>query len=389
MQTPRRHRVSSLALIVSLVAGLAGPAQAAGGSVVVLRADGVDAPLASRVEREIQRHRTVLPVRPMPPLTQSPEELANVDRVTAISRALDRARKHEEVAGWDACAKEAGDRLGDATELLASTGELALLRDLHLQIGACLSLGDAPANAQPHFRKATLLDESAPPRGSHREEAELALAQARDEVLLRQRGPLRIDTDPPGAAVWLDGVRIEGTTPLEVPVRLGSHFITLRRFRFEPDTRQALMQPKSEVRFVLGAAQRDTLRRQLAEVATGKRKVEPGELRQARAAFSGADELVLIEPAKGPTNGTSLRVEVIEPLTGAAVRSQLLAGNANDDDLKAQICNVLAASCPQEAGGIPWYVWPIVGVAVTGGAVALGFYLDSQRATAFCPAGGC
>jgi hypothetical protein len=379
----------AIALGVALVVAPGRQARAEGGSLVVITETGADGALARRVEREVKRLRTVLPLRPLPPITQSPEELANADRVEAISRALERARRHEEVAAWDACAKEAGDRLGDATEVLATTGNLSLLRDLHLEIGACLSLGPSPANAQPHFRKATLLDESAPPKGQHREEAELALDHARTEVLSRQRGPVRIDTDPPGAEVWIDGKKVDGETPVSVPVRLGSHFVTLRRFRYEPQTTQALLQPKSDLRFVLAPAQRDTLRRQLAEVGADQRQVSAREQELARARFSGAEQLVRIEPVSGPTKTTAVRVEVVEPIAGASIRHQMVPQGVDDDDLRDRICSALGEACPEESGGIPWYIWPIAGVAVTGGAVALGFYLDNQRATAFCPAGGC
>ena len=382
---------SARALATALMIALVGPniALADQGRVVVVPEAGVDGTLAKRIIKEVRKHRAVLPLEPLPPETQSPEEVANADRVTAISRALERARRHEEVAAWDACTKEAGDRLGDATEVLATSGQLALLRDLHLQIGACLSLSATPEDAQPHFRKATLLDETAPPIGEHREEAEVALERARKEVLARQRGKVRIETVPPGADVWIDGVRVKGRTPLEAQVRLGTHFVTLRRFRYEPETTQTLMQPGSAIRFVLTTAARDTLRRQLAEVRSGRKQAPDGELALARAAFSGAEELILLSPANGPRRTASATIRVVEPVSGTPVRSQLVDGEADDETLAKTICTAVAAACPEGQGGIPWYVWPIAGAALTGGAVALGFYLDSQRTTAFCPAGGC
>jgi hypothetical protein len=38
---------------------------------------------------------------------------------------------------------------------------------------------------------------------------------------------------------------------------------------------------------------------------------------------------------------------------------------------------------------VPWYVWPIAGVAVVGAAIAIGFAADAARPTVFCPSGGC
>lgn len=382
-------RAVAATLIVAMVVAAPCSASADPGRVVVVTEEGVDPGLAKRISKEIRKHRAVLPLQPLPPRTQSPQEVANADRVTAVSRALERARRHEEVAAWDACTKEAGDRLGDATEVLATSGELALLRDLHLQIGACLSLSATPDDAQPHFRKATLLDERAPAKGQHRQEAEVALERARAEVLARQRGLVRIESDPPGAEVWIDGVRATGQTPLEASVRLGTHFVTLRRFRYEPETTQALMQPGSALRIVLATAQRDTLRRQLAEVRSGTRRAPVGELALARAALSGAEELILLQPATGPRRTASARIQVVEPESGTRVRRELVDAAADDETLHATVCTALAAVCPEDEGGIPWYVWPIVGAALTGGSVALGYYLDSRRTTAFCPAGGC
>ena len=260
-----------------IVASRAGGVHAAateriGTPVLVLPEPGLDAPLAERVEQVVASRRPLRPLRPTPPYARSPREVGVEQRVAAIADALSRARKHEEWARWDECAKEGGDKLGVATELLASTDKLELLRDLHLQIGACLSLGPEPANAQPYFRIATLLDEAAPPRGAHRAEAEQALEMARAEVLARRRGPVRIETEPPGAEVWIDGRRTPGVTPLTVTVRLGEHFVTLRRFRFESQTNYALLQPRTSMRFVLQPAGRETLARQLADAKAGKRK---------------------------------------------------------------------------------------------------------------------
>ena len=177
---------------------------AAGPSVVVMTDGDVDAGMVKRINSIIRSKRALLPLRPLPPEVRSPAELANEERIKAIALALERARKHEEVAAWDGCSKEAGDQLGVATELLATSGKLELLRDLHIQIGVCMSLGEQAANAQPHFVLATLLDESPPQQGIHREEAERAHERARAEVLGRTQGPVRIETDPPGAEVWID-----------------------------------------------------------------------------------------------------------------------------------------------------------------------------------------
>jgi len=383
------EQLFALALISMLV--LQSTPVAAGDALVVVR-QGVEGALADRIERAVRKKRTVLPMRPFPSLTQSPVDVANTERVRAIAAAIERARRHEEVADWNACAKEAGDKLGLATEVLTTSNRLDMLRDLHLQIGACMSLSGEAENALPHFHKATLLDETPPPKGRHREEAELVHERARSEVLARLRGPVRIETDPAGAEVWIDGNKASGVTPLDVDVRLGTHFITLRRFRFEPETRAMLVQPRSTVRFVLGEARRDTLRQQLGEVNAGRRKPPPDELQLARAVWSKASQVLMLSKPAGPTAAGVLRVTLRDARSGRDVRGNSFGEAVTDDELQTRMCALLAQPCPVNEGVATW-VWVVVGVAtaaaVAGAAISIGFYADSQRETVFCPPGGC
>lgn len=365
----------------------AAPARAETSPLVVIRRGPVDGGLAARIEAVVDGRRSVLPLKSLPAKGRSPEELANEQRVKAIALALDRARKHEEVAAWSACVKEAGDELGPATELLATSGKLDLLRDLHVQIGSCMSLAGQRADALPHFRTASLLDEAAPPRGFHREEAELAHEDARTEILARARGPVRIETEPPGAEVWIDGRRARGVTPLDVNVRLGTHFVTLRRFRHEPQTTQVLLQPKSKFRFQLGAARRDTLREQLGNVRDGGLRVSTSELELANALWAGAPQLILLTKPPGPS--LAIRVSLVDATSGRSVRTQTIATAADDEVIERGVCGVLGETCPDESGVNPHLIWPFAVVAAVGAAIAIGFIVDSQRDTVFCPIGGC
>ena len=387
-----RSRFAGLLIAAIVLAGtfaIATPAKAAP-SIVMIREGKPDANLVTRVEKILRDRRSLLPLRPMPPLTQSPEEIANQQRVAAIQQALARAREHEKVANFDACTKEASDKVGFATTLLATTNKLELLRDLHIQIGMCMSMTPTPANAQPHFRTATLLDESPPQKGQHRTQAEDAHEVARAEVLARLRGPVRIETDPAGAEVWIDGRKADGVTPLSVDVRLGTHYITLRRFRFEPDTDAELLQPNSTLTLLMDRAQRATLRQQLAQVDAG-RAVDRAELMHARAVFSNAEQIVTVAPATGPTNGSGVTLTLSETTDGKVLRTRTVTASLDDDTLRSEICDFLGEPCQPESTSIfesPWF-WVTAGVALVGGAIALGFILDSQRDTVFCPAGGC
>jgi hypothetical protein len=368
---------------------LASPtALAAEANVVSMRVGKVDAALAARIEEVIASRRTVLPLRTLPSSAASPEDIANEERQRAIAGALEQARKHEEVAAFDDCAQTAGDQLGTATEVLATSGKLDLLRELHLQIGACMSLADQPADAEPHFLTAALLDEAPVQKGVHREEAEIAFDQARAQILARARGPVHIDSDPPGAEVWIDGKKAEGVTPLALDVRLGTHFVTLRRFRFDPETNQALLQPGSRLRFVLAAAHRDTLREQLALVAEDQLRVRAAELRLAHAVWSGASELIILSKPRGPS--LAIRVSLLDAETGRRVRSQTIATSADDDTLRQGVCTVLGEQCDPPASGVsPHLIWPFAVAAAIGAAIVIGFVVDAQRETVFCPSAGC
>ena len=90
------------------------PAWAAGVPITIFENTDIDSSTAKRIKVVLADRRSVRALRPLPTKTQSPEELANQERVRAIALALKRAEKHEEFAKWDACAKEAGDKLGDA-----------------------------------------------------------------------------------------------------------------------------------------------------------------------------------------------------------------------------------------------------------------------------------
>jgi hypothetical protein len=340
------------------------------------------------IEGVVAGQREIKPLRPLPPpRSESTEEAANAARVTAVELALGRARQLESEAAWEGCATEAAGALGDAIELLSRTARFDLLRELHTQIGVCMSLGPSPVNAEPHFLAATLLDESAPETGRHREEAEHARSSAREAVLARLAGDVRIETHPAGAEVWIDGRRAPGVTPLSVHVRLGEHFVTLRRFRFEPRAERRLLHPGSSARFVLDSARRETLRAQLGEVAAGTRSVSPSELRLGRAVWSNAAQIVWLSRTGGPDGGTRIALQDVS--SASVIRTRVLPADADDDTVRDTVCGALGEVCEPPDEGVPWYVWPITGVAVVGAAVAIGFLADSARPTLFCPSTGC
>ena len=228
-----------LALALGIVLA-SDPSWAAGPPVVVATEPGTDQALSRRVREVVASRRAVREDLALPPAESvSTDQAVMAERAASIRLALDRARRAESEAAWDACVREAADALPAAIEVLAKVNDLALLRDLHVQIGACLTLAGSAPSARPHFVSAALLDEAEPRLGLHREEAERVQAEPRSEVLGRTRGRVRIETVPPGAEIWVDGRKVSGVTPLAMDVRLGDHYVTTHRFRYEPHTRQS------------------------------------------------------------------------------------------------------------------------------------------------------
>ncbi len=383
----RGRRLVGVAVALAMgLAALSPPARAAGPPVVISAAGAIEPATLRRVRDVVASRRAVREDLALPPgASISPERAATEQRAASIRLALGRAQKLESEAAWDDCVREAAGALSDAVEVLARIDDLALLRQLHLQIGACMTLNQSLANARPHFLAAALLDEAKGTPGLHREEAERAEAAGREEVLARSRGQVRIETVPAGAEVWIDGRKAAGTTPLAVDVRLGDHFITARRFRFEPHTERTVLQPSGVVRLPLDPARRETLREQLSAVVAGA--VTPpseAELRLARAVWSRAEQAVIVEP-----HGGSARVRIVDAVSGQALGEASVSKSDDDATLRKRVCNALGETCDVPARGVPWYVWPLGGAVLVSAAVTVGVVANSTRSLRICPSGGC
>lgn len=380
-----RGRAGALAFSLLLVVATT-PTLAAGPPVVLNPEPGADSSLVQKVREVVGSRRAIRDDLALPPANAvSADEAVMAERAASIRLALDRARRAESEASWDACVREAADALPAALEVLAKVNDLLLLRDLHVQIGACLTLAGGAPSARTHFVSAALLDESEPKVGLHREAAERVQAEARAEVLGRTRGPIRIESVPPGAEIWVDGRRAAGVTPLAVDVRLGDHYITARRFRFEPHTERVVLQPSSTARVVLDPAGRGALRDQLAALSAGSSTAPPDDLRLARAVWSRAEQVVDVAPLGLGT----CRVQVLDAITGQVIKSAQVSRADDDAAIRRAVCDALGETCEVKPGGIPWYVWPIGGVAVLGAVVSAVVIVNSKRPYTFvaCPMG--
>lgn len=381
--------------LVALLAASVSPASAdgAGPPVAVAARPGIDATVLRRV-REIAASRRAVRDELAPPEAggASAERAAAQQRIGAARLALERARARSSEAAWDDCVREASGVLGDAIEAVTALGDFALLRDLHLQIGVCLTLAQSPASARPHFLAAALLDEEPGKPGQFREEAERAQTDARAEVVARARGRVRVETDPPGAAVWIDGRRAATPTPADVDVRLGDHYVTLRRFRYDTRTERRVLTPGSTARFALEPARRAALGEQLAALSDPRAQAAPDatprprddEIRLARAAWSRAEQLVLLAPG----GASAVRIEILDAATGAPIRRTAAAG-LDDAALRRAVCDALGEVCEAPSRGIPWYVWPIAGAAIVGGVVTTALIAINDRDVRVCGPSGC
>jgi hypothetical protein len=360
----------------------------AGPSVLVAEDPPADVQHVRAISEVVKRYRSVVGDPPrIAPGALSPDPVVVEQRAQSIQLSLERAEKNESEALWDDCVREAVGAMGDAIELIGTTGEPRLLRELHIQAGVCMSLSQQPGGARPHFLAAALLDERPPTTGLHRQEAERLQAEVRDEILARPRGKVRIVTDPPGASVLIDGRTVEGSTPLEIDVRLGDHFVTFRRFRYEPHTERRFLQPLGLVRETLEPAHRLTLGVQLAELERQKAAPPPEEeVLLAQAVLARAEQLLLVSPGQPPAS--AYRLSLLDASSGRQVRQASLARSADDEATKHAVCDVLGEPCTVSAS-IPWYVWPLAGALLVGGIVATAVIVENRRDTRFCPPAGC
>ncbi len=395
------HRgVRALPVVVSL-STLAPSVGFADTQTMVALDPSVDVDARRAVLDAAAKLRTLVEPLPLPELASSAERSGREDFMRA---SLERARVAAAEADWPACVKEAGDGLSESDRAIEDGAPASLLRELHLQIGVCLvqarvdtKSGEGVASARPHFERATLLSEESIPSGLFRSEAEALLAEVRTDVLARASGSVLIESDPPGATVTLDGRLLEGVTPLTVEVRLGEHLVGLRRARFEPTTLVRFLQPSATVRVELDPLRRSALGQELAAAAAAEAlSGEPAkgaasaawERQIALAAWSRADELLVAEPLAAPRVGVALRLYGASD--GVLVRESVVADAADADAVGLATCKLLGGPC-DESGSIdvPWYVWPLAGLAIAGGVVTGVVLAQSSRDIVLCPSTGC
>ena len=86
----------------------------------------------------------------------------------------------------------------------------------------------------------------------------------------------------------------------------------------------------------------------------------PDELRLARAVWSRAEQVVVVSPLEAG----GCRVQVLDAVTGQTLKGAQVSRADDDGALRRAVCDALSETCETKPRGIPWYVWPIGGLAV-------------------------
>lgn len=104
--------------------------------------------------------------------------------------------------------------------------------------------------------------------------------------------------------------------------------------------------------------------------------------------WSRAEQVVDVAPL-GPDAPFACRVQVVNAVTGQPLRAARVSVTDSDDTLRRAVCDALGETCEAKPHGIPWYVWPIAGVAVVGGVVSAVFIVNANRQYRYvsCPPG--
>ncbi len=127
------------------------------------------------------------------------------------------------------------------------------------------------------------------------------------------QGSLTIESDPPGAEVYLDGVRQAGRTPLEIKELIpGTHLVSFQRRGYQPSTTMTEVRGNGEASQLFFTLERypknplaplDRVRQRL-EVAEGE--PTPTELQEGATNF-GVDVLFLVRLQKREDEGGVLQ----------------------------------------------------------------------------------
>jgi hypothetical protein len=82
-------------------------------------------------------------------------------------------------------------------------------------------------------------------------------------------------------------------------------------------------------------------------------------------------------------------VQLLDAITGQALKGAQVSRTDDDNALRRAVCDALGETCEIKSKGIPWYVWPIAGVAAAGGVISAVFIVNANRQYRYvaCPLG--
>jgi PEGA domain len=200
--------------------------------------DGVRTALARATT---QAQATLLP----PPALSEPGAPAWPSDLTGLA---ERARAAAEMLETKSGVKLHRELIAQGRARLTELGDPTLLVDAHLSLASLyLAMKEqetarAELDAAARLRPASDLDISRWPPN-----LVSAFGEARLRVLAEAGAEIEVRSEPAGAVVWIDGVRV-GESPLTAPVRRGAHLVRLAAPGTAPVLRAVDAAPSSRVR---------------------------------------------------------------------------------------------------------------------------------------------
>ncbi|HTA17703.1 MAG TPA: PEGA domain-containing protein [Polyangia bacterium] len=269
-----------------------------------------------------------------------------------------------------------------------------LLVDVNLLVGVVQAdRGDAP-RALEAFRAAQRLDPArkALDPGSYRPRVVALYAQAAAAPEPR-RARLEVVTDPPGAAVWIDGRRA-GTSPLSSSLEVGLHYVAAVAEGSAPRLEKPLLRAGEDTRLSMLLSRsppEDRARQARAELLGGRLAWDRGPA--ALAAAASLDLLVIVRDVPGARSVAAIydaRTGELGPWRPAAPAEPVLVALATalaTAPARASLVTNGAARDPSPAAATPWYRswWLAPPLIAVGAAVGLGtlWIFDRERTTTY------
>lgn len=217
--------------------------------------------------------------------------IATLERFRRVREAIDEGWRAFVRVQVDLAASRLAVARTDAESLVPYPGGAALYADASLRLGAVLAHQGRTPEAQAALALALALDPDRP----------ITLAEFSPDIVdavnavraqTRPTGQLRLDSEPSGAAISIDGKQV-GRAPLDVEVAYGQHVVVAKAPQYEA---HALAVAIAEPRVVatLGLTQNAAASSLAAGAPLGLADAAGRPLIEATLRYADLDELVLV-----------------------------------------------------------------------------------------------